>query len=92
MVPSTPEGDVYAAIHPRAVALHRSHPEGSPRNVWEGTVSGIDLEGERARVSVAGPVKMVAEVTTSALKELDLVAAGPVWVSIKATEIQVYPA
>ncbi len=92
VVPSTPEGDVYAAIHPRAVALHRSHPEGSPRNVWEGTVSGIDLEGERARVSVAGPVKMVAEVTTSALKELDLVAAGPVWVSIKATEIQVYPA
>ena len=32
---------------PPAVALHRSHPEGSPRNVWEGTVSGIDLEGER---------------------------------------------
>jgi molybdate transport system ATP-binding protein len=92
VVPATPEGDVYAAIHPRAVALHRSHPEGSPRNVWEGTVAGIDLEGERARVSVAGPVRVVAEVTTGALKELDLVAAGPVWVSIKATEIQVYPA
>lgn len=92
VVPSTPAGDVYAAIHPRAVALHRSHPEGSPRNVWEGTVSGIDLEGERARVSVAGPVRVVAEVTIQSLKELDLVAAGPVWVSIKATEIQVYPA
>lgn len=92
VVPSTPTGEVYAAIHPRAVALHRTHPEGSPRNVWEGTVSGIDLEGERARVTVAGPVKVVAEVTASALKELDLVAAGPVWVSIKATEIQVYPA
>lgn len=92
VVPATPEGDVYAAIHPRAVALHRSHPEGSPRNVWEGTVAGIDLEGERARVTVAGPVRVVAEVTIGALKELDLVAAGPVWVSIKATEIQVYPA
>jgi molybdate transport system ATP-binding protein len=92
VVPSAPEGDVYAAIHPRAVALHRSHPEGSPRNVWEGTVSGIDLEGERARVTVAGPVRVVAEVTAGSLKELDLVAAGPVWVSIKATEISVYPA
>jgi molybdate transport system ATP-binding protein len=92
VAPSTPLGDVYAAIHPRAVALHRSHPEGSPRNVWEGTVSGIDLEGERARVSVTGPVRVVAEVTVQALKELNLVAAGPVWVSIKATEIQVYPA
>jgi molybdate transport system ATP-binding protein len=92
VVPSAPEGDVYAAIHPRAVALHRSHPEGSPRNVWEGTVSGIDLEGERARVTVEGPVRVVAEVTAGSLKELDLVAAGPVWVSIKATEISVYPA
>jgi molybdate transport system ATP-binding protein len=92
VVPSTPDGEVYAAIHPRAVALHRSHPEGSPRNVWEGTVSGIDLEGERARVTVSGPVKVVAEVTAGSLKELDLVAAGPVWVSIKATEISVYPA
>ncbi len=92
VVPSAFKGDVFAAIHPRAVALHRARPEGSPRNVWEGTVAGIDLEGDRTRVTVDGPVKMVAEVTTQALKELDLVAAGPVWVSIKATEIQVYPA
>lgn len=92
VVPSECEGDVFAAIHPRAVALHRGRPEGSPRNVWQGTVSGIDLEGDRARISVDGPVKVVAEVTTHALEDLDLVAAGPVWVSIKATEIQVYPA
>ncbi len=92
VVPSGFEGDVFAAIHPRAVALHRGRPEGSPRNVWEGAVAGIDLEGDRTRVTVDGPVRMVAEVTTQALKELDLVAAGPVWVSIKATEIQVYPA
>lgn len=92
VVPSDCTGDVFASIHPRAIALHRSRPEGSPRNVWEGTVSGIDLEGERARVSVDGPIKVVAEVTAPALKELNLVAAGPVWVSIKATEIEVYPA
>ena len=92
VVPAAAKGEVYAAIHPRAVALHRSHPEGSPRNVWEGTVAGIDLEGERARVTVSGPVRVVAEVTVQALKELNLVEAGPVWVSIKATEISVYPA
>ena len=92
VVPSDHTGDVFAAIHPRAVALHRARPEGSPRNVWAGTVGGIDLEGDRARVSVEGPVRVVAEVTTAALKELDLAAAGSVWVSVKATEIQVYPA
>ncbi|HEX2054721.1 MAG TPA: ABC transporter ATP-binding protein [Actinomycetota bacterium] len=92
VVPSNFAGEVFAAIHPRAVALHRERPQGSPRNVWQGTVAGIDLEGDRARVNVDGPVKVVAEVTTGALKDLDLAAAGPVWVSIKATEIQVYPA
>jgi molybdate transport system ATP-binding protein len=92
VVPSGCTGEVFASIHPRAVALHRSRPEGSPRNVWEGTVAGIDLEGDRARVDVTGPIKVVAEVTARSLKELDLVAAGPVWVSIKATEIEVYPA
>ena len=29
-------GDVFAAVHPRAVALYRARPEGTPRNVWSG--------------------------------------------------------
>ncbi len=30
------DGDVYVAIQPQAVSLHRIPPEGSPRNVWPG--------------------------------------------------------
>ena len=30
-------GDVFAVIPPRAVALHRQLPDGSPRNVWKGS-------------------------------------------------------
>jgi molybdate transport system ATP-binding protein len=85
-------GDVFAVVHPRAVALHRAAPEGTPRNVWAGVADGLDLEGERARVRVGGRLPIVAEVTAAAAAELRLADGGPVWVSVKATEITVYPA
>jgi molybdate transport system ATP-binding protein len=85
-------GDVFAVIHPRAVALYRSRPDGTPRNVWRGQVDTIDLEGERVRVRVAGPVPLVAEVTRAAVLELGLIAGASVWIAVKATEVSVYPA
>ncbi|MHB8611730.1 MAG: ABC transporter ATP-binding protein [Candidatus Dormibacteraceae bacterium] len=85
-------GGVFAVIHPRAVAIHKTRPEGSPRNVWPGRASHIELMGNRVRVRIAGEVSLVAEVTPSALKELDLVEGAEVWLSFKATDVGVYPA
>jgi molybdate transport system ATP-binding protein len=85
-------GDVFAVVHPRAVALYRSRPDGTPRNVWLGQVDTIDLEGERVRVRVVGPVPLVAEVTRAAVLELGLIAGASVWMAVKATEVSVYPA
>jgi molybdate transport system ATP-binding protein len=85
-------GDVFAVVPPRAVALHRREPEGTPRNVLAGTVEHLDVEGDRVRVIVAGPVPVTAEVTPAAVDELELTPGTPVWASIKATEITVYPA
>jgi molybdate transport system ATP-binding protein len=85
-------GDVFAVVHPRAVAIHRAHPEGSPRNVWPGRASSIELLGNRVRVRIDGQVPLVAEVTPAALKELNLVEGGEVWLSFKATDVGVYPA
>jgi molybdate transport system ATP-binding protein len=85
-------GDVFAVIHPRAVALYRSRPDGTPRNVWRGQVDTIDLEGERVRVRIVGPVPLVAEVTRAAVLELGLIAGASVWMAVKATEVSVYPA
>jgi molybdate transport system ATP-binding protein len=84
-------GDVYVTVHPHAVALHRRHPEGSPRNVWQGTVAGTDLLGDRVRVHLRGAVPLVAEVTPAAVAELDLHDGVEVWASVKATELEVYP-
>jgi molybdate transport system ATP-binding protein len=85
-------GDAFAVVHPHAVSLHRTEPEGSPRNVWRGTVEGCDFEGDRVRVRVQGTPSIVAEVTPAAASELDLIDGGPVWVSVKATDVVVYPA
>src|SRR5262249_54823532 len=84
-------GDVYVAIPPNAVGLHRHAPEGSPRNVWPGKISGMDLLGDRVRVHVDGPVRLVGEVTAAAVAELGLSERTGVWASVKATEITVYP-
>jgi molybdate transport system ATP-binding protein len=85
-------GEVFAVVRPQSVALHRSQPEGSPRNVWPGTVQNLDIVGERIRVQIAGPVPLVAEVTPAAVTQLRLGDGGPVWASVKATEVLVYPA
>ena len=86
------DGEVFATVHPRAVALHRVRPEGSPRNVWRGRASALDFQGDRVRVGIEGEMPIIAEVTPAAVTDLDLAEGGEVWVSVKATEISVYPA
>ncbi|HSS93452.1 MAG TPA: ABC transporter ATP-binding protein [Candidatus Dormibacteraeota bacterium] len=85
-------GEVFAVVHPRAVAIHRARPEGSPRNVWPGRATSIELLGNRVRVRIDGEMPVVAEVTPAALKDLNLVEGGEVWLSFKATDVAVYPA
>jgi len=85
-------GEVFAVIHPRAVALHLRRPEGSPRNAWPGRVSGVELSGGRVRVRVGGDIPMVAEVTPAAISDMKLKEGGEVWLSFKSTDVGVYPA
>jgi molybdate transport system ATP-binding protein len=85
-------GEVFAVVHPRAVSIHRARPEGSPRNVWPGRATSIELLGNRVRVRIEGDVPLVAEVTPAALRELNLAEGGEVWLSFKATDVAVYPA
>jgi len=87
-----PDGDVFSLIHPRAVALHRQPPEGTPRNAWRSRAESVELTGDRARVEITGPVPLVSEVTPAAVDELRLTEGGEVWATVKATEVSVYEA
>jgi molybdate transport system ATP-binding protein len=86
------DGDVFAVVHPRTVALYRTRPDGTPRNVWQGRAVDLDFEGDRVRVRLEGTPAIVAEVTPAAVRELSLDRGDPVWVAVKATEVDVYPA
>ncbi len=83
------EGPVLATIHPRAISLHRQEPEGSPRNTWPTTVAHLEHYGDRVRIQTGAPLALTAEVTPNAVDALDLHEQSDVWVSIKATEIDV---
>ena len=92
MATGATDGEVFAVVHPRTVALYRTRPDGTPRNVWEGRAVDLDFEGDRVRVRLEGTPAIVAEVTPAAVRELSLDRGDPVWVAVKATEINVYPA
>lgn len=83
-------GPVSVAVRPRAVALHAHRPEGSPRNAWEATVALVEVDVDRARVRLDGPVPVTAEVTPAAVRELALAAGATVWASVKAVDLVAY--
>jgi molybdate transport system ATP-binding protein len=91
VVPGAGTGTAFAVIHPHSVALHRDRPTGSARNAWPGTIAHIELLGERVRVRIDGDVPLVAEITPAAVHDLALDEGSPVWTSVKATDVTVFP-
>jgi molybdate transport system ATP-binding protein len=85
-------GTVFAVIQPHAIALYRTPPDGSPRNVWAAMVADIDRQADRVRVRLEGGVPLVAEITPAALDALALRPGDTIWATVKATEITTYPA
>jgi molybdate transport system ATP-binding protein len=85
-------GPVLVAFAPSAVSLHRTSPEGSPRNVFRGRVAGLEQHADTVRVRVEGEVTVLADVTAGAVADLGLVAGQQVWCAVKATEVSSYPA
>ncbi len=88
---SPASGDVLAVIAPRDIALYLHPPAGSPRNSWSTRVAEVHLLGDRARVLLDPPIRMAAEITTVSMSTLGLTEGAPVWASVKATQIDVYP-
>lgn len=85
-------GEVWVSIRPNAVSLWQQPPAGSPRNAWRLAVTGVEITGQTARILLSGDdSRLVAEVTTLAVRDLGLVAGSEVWASVKATEVECYP-
>ncbi|WP_420435615.1 ABC transporter ATP-binding protein [Candidatus Poriferisodalis sp.] len=88
---TTVNGPVLATIHPRAIALHRERPSGSPRNVWRTTAEAVEPLGDITRVLLGSPLRLTADVTPGAAHELVIRPGTSLWVSVKATEVDLAP-
>jgi len=89
VVPEAASGRVIATIHPRAISIHLDRPGGSPRNSWPTRIERIDHHADRVRVQTGNPLPVTAEITPDAQTGLNLAPGSEVWLSVKATEIQV---
>lgn len=84
-------GPVLITVNPNAIALHASQPGGSPRNSWETSVRTVEGSGDVTRVTLNEPLLLNVDVTPGAVEAMNLTPGAPVWASIKATEVSVYP-
>jgi molybdate transport system ATP-binding protein len=84
--------DVLVAVRPSAISVHTERPDhASPRNVWEGTITALEMLADRVRAQVDGQPSALVDLTPAAVAELGLRPGLPVWLSAKATEVDVYP-
>jgi molybdate transport system ATP-binding protein len=79
-------------LAPSAIAVHLHEPDaGSPRNVWSGTVTGLELLTDRVRIAVEGRPSALVDITPAAVADLHLATGRRVWLTAKATEVLAYP-
>jgi molybdate transport system ATP-binding protein len=85
-------GDVLVAVRPSAIVVstHRPQPS-SARNTWPATVTGLTMLADRVRLDLDGKPSALVDVTPAAVAELSLASGSQVWLTAKATDLEVYP-
>ena len=85
-------GDVLVAVRPSAVVVSTQQPlPSSARNTWPARVTGLSLLADRVRLDLEGQPSAVVDVTPAAVAELSLDPGSQVWLTAKATDLEVYP-
>jgi molybdate transport system ATP-binding protein len=85
-------GHVLVALRPSAVVVSVDQPHTSARNAWPAIVVGLTLLTDRVRIDMDGEPSALVDVTPSAVSELDLTSGSRVWLTAKATDLEVYGA
>ena len=85
-------GDVLVAVRPSAVVVSTQQPSpSSARNTWPAKVAGLSLLADRVRLDLEGQPSALVDVTPAAVAELSLDPGSQVWLTTKATDLEVYP-
>jgi molybdate transport system ATP-binding protein len=84
-------GPVLVALRPSAVAVTTDEPrDTSVRNRWQGRVAGLTLLADRVRLEIEGVPPAAVDVTPESVADLGLGPGSPVWLAVKATDLDVY--
>jgi len=84
-------GDVLIAVRPSAVVVSSQQPQlSSARNTWPARITGLTLLADRVRLDLDGQPPALVDVTPAAVAELSLDPGRQVWLSVKATDLEVY--
>jgi molybdate transport system ATP-binding protein len=84
-------GEVLAAVRPSAIVVSTRRPDSSSaRNTWPAKVTGLTLLADRVRLDLDGQPPALVDVTPAAVAELSLSPGSQVWLSVKATDLEVY--
>jgi len=85
------QGHVLVAVRPSAIVVSAQQPiAGSARNAWPARIVGMTLLADRIRLDLDGKPPALVDVTPAAVAELSLVTGAEVWLTVKATELEVY--
>jgi molybdate transport system ATP-binding protein len=84
-------GDVLVAVRPSAIVVSNQRPQfSSARNIWPAKITGLTLLADRVRLDLQGMPSALVDVTPAAVAELSLSSGSQVWLSTKATDLEVY--
>jgi molybdate transport system ATP-binding protein len=84
-------GDVLVAVRPSALIVSSQPPQAiSARNTWQARIAGLTLLADRVRLDLNGQPSALVDVTPAAVAELSLSPGSLVWLSAKATDLEVY--
>jgi molybdate transport system ATP-binding protein len=87
-----PRPRVLVGLRPSSISVHTQRPgQISPRNIWSGTVTNLEMLADRVRIHVEGQPSALVDVTPTAVADLRLAPGSVVWLSAKATESEAYP-
>ena len=84
--------DVFVAVRPSSIVVSDQRPEpSSARNTWPAKITGLTLLADRVRLDLQGEPSALVDVTPAAVAELQLNPGSQVWLTAKATDLEVYP-
>jgi molybdate transport system ATP-binding protein len=88
----TRHGDVLVSVRPSAITVSTQHPQpSSARNTWTAKITGLTLLADRVRLDLDGQPPALVDVTPASVAELSLEPGSQVWLTVKATDLEVYP-